>query len=395
MAESSGKWKLGFIVTGVIGVIAVGISISMMSDDDSGEIKSSAKIEIGKHNNENVTGISDKGSKLYNDKIKLQSEGEIKQAQKEGRSYIPPIEIVKNNKIDMSLEVSKPQAPKNSNIIYNNGNYIKKPTLQKSKTSKKGLERERLRMAQEKKLIISKSKLMSKALLSNSYRERISRQQTSVFVSEQVKLAKAIEAKQKRALIKRETIKENNKAHNLFKIGDMLVASVDLHLNSDEGGPVLSTIIAGPLKGSKLFGSFVRRDERLVIMFNNMTLLNGETIGMSGYAVDPNLSKASVADAVDNHYISRWGGLVASSFLEGFANATENSGKTTNTGALGSALASSNPEYSIAEKSWIAAGTVASKLGEIALKNFDRDPTVELYPTFKDGNPIGILIVGK
>nr|WP_305910433.1 DotG/IcmE/VirB10 family protein [Methylomarinum sp. Ch1-1]MDP4523184.1 DotG/IcmE/VirB10 family protein [Methylomarinum sp. Ch1-1] len=182
-----------------------------------------------------------------------------------------------------------------------------------------------------------------------------------------------------------------------FKPGDILLSTLDLHLNSDKPGPVLSTVIAGPFKGSKVIGGFERRGESLVVEYTSITTPNGETYAIKAYAINPAVPEAYIADAVDNHYLERWGGLVAASFLEGFADATQNSGVSTITTA-GSSLTNASavttfPQYSLAEKSIIAGGKVAERLGDIMAKKFDRPPTVEAFPTHKKGEPVGILII--
>lgn len=177
-----------------------------------------------------------------------------------------------------------------------------------------------------------------------------------------------------------------------IKPGDLLYAIIDTGVNSDVPSAVLATIAAGKYKNARLMGGFQRHDERLVLAFNRAVLPTGETIQLEAYAVDPATSEASVASSVDTHFFSRWGGLVASAFLEGLGTAKRYSG------AQSTIYGNSNSEstdqmvwntYSPADQAWIAAGKVGEKAGKIFEKGFDRPPTVRL----ESGTPVGILVL--
>ena len=101
-----------------------------------------------------------------------------------------------------------------------------------------------------------------------------------------------------------------------LKPGDLLYAIVDVGVNSDVPSAVLATVTSGEYRNARLMGGFQRHDERLVLAFNRAVLPSGETVQLEAYAVDPSTSEASVASSVDTHFFSRWGGLVASAFLE-------------------------------------------------------------------------------
>lgn len=88
-------------------------------------------------------------------------------------------------------------------------------------------------------------------------------------------------------------------------------------MNSDVPSAVLATVTSGAYRNARLMGGFQRHDERLVLAFNRAVLPSGETVQLEAYAVDPSTSEASVASSVNTHFFSRWGGLVASAFLEG------------------------------------------------------------------------------
>ena len=177
-----------------------------------------------------------------------------------------------------------------------------------------------------------------------------------------------------------------------LKPGDLLYAIVDVGVNSDVPSAVLATVTSGQYRNARLMGGFQRHDERLVLAFNRAVLPSGETVQLEAYAVDPSTSEASVASSVDTHFFSRWGGLVASAFLEGLGTAKRYSG------AQSTIYGNSNGEntdqmvwntYSVEDQAWIAAGKVGEKAGKIFEKGFDRPPTVRL----ESGTPVGVLVL--
>lgn len=179
-------------------------------------------------------------------------------------------------------------------------------------------------------------------------------------------------------------------ANDPVRPGALFYAVNDLSLNSDNPGPIMATIAAGPLKGAKALGEFKRSDEKLTLTFSKLALANGSVRQMQAYGVDPETSENGIRTAVDNHYLERWGGLVAASFLQGFGEAKSASGSVT-TSSYGTTTASvtSNPYYSVGDQTWIAAGKVGERLADKLAGKFDRAPTV----TLQSGQPIGILVI--
>ncbi len=175
-----------------------------------------------------------------------------------------------------------------------------------------------------------------------------------------------------------------------LKAGDILYAIIDTGVNSDVPSAVMATVATGKYKDARLLGSFQRFEERLVLTFTRAILPDGQSFQLEAYAIDPKTTEASVASSVDTHFFSRWGGLVASAFLEGLADAKLYSGAEST--VYGSSLTGDQMlwnTYSPADQAWIAAGKVGEKAGKIFESNFDRVPTVYL----KSGSPVGVLIL--
>jgi len=175
-----------------------------------------------------------------------------------------------------------------------------------------------------------------------------------------------------------------------IKPGDLLYAVVETGVNSDVPSAVMATVASGPYKNSRLLGRFQRFDERLVLSFSRIILPTGEDLQLEAFAVDPTTSEASVATSVNTHFFSRWGGLVAASFLEGLGTARRYSGaqSTAYGGVDGSDQMVWSP-YSPADQAWIAAGKVGERAARIFERGFDRPPTVYL----EQGTAIGVLIL--
>ncbi len=176
-----------------------------------------------------------------------------------------------------------------------------------------------------------------------------------------------------------------------IRAGDLLYGIIDISVNSDVPSAVLATITSGKYRNARIMGTFQRHDERLVLAFNRIIPSDGDPVQIEAYAVDPGTSEASVASSVDTHFFSRWGGLIASAFLEGLGTAKRYSGSQ-------STIYGYNGEtsdqmvwntYSVGDQAWIAAGKVGEKAGKIFERGFDRPPTVRL----ESGTPVGILIV--
>ena len=179
-----------------------------------------------------------------------------------------------------------------------------------------------------------------------------------------------------------------------LSVGDMLYAVVDTGVNSDVPSPVMATVTSGKYRKTRLIGQFKRFDERLVLTFNRALPPGGEAVQINAYAVDPNTTHASVASSSDTHFFERWGGLVASAFLEGLGDAKRFSGAQSTVYGYGNGVNGTTDQmvwndYSIQDQMWIAAGKVGEKASRIFERGFDRPPTVYLDA----GAPIGVLIM--
>ncbi|MDR2198112.1 MAG: hypothetical protein LBR53_01410 [Deltaproteobacteria bacterium] len=173
-----------------------------------------------------------------------------------------------------------------------------------------------------------------------------------------------------------------------FSPGEILYAVNDLSLNSDLPSPVLCTVAQGRLKGAKALGSFKLSGEHLLLSFSKIVLPDGREREFQGYGVDPRTDGSSVRAKVDTHFFSRWGALLAASFIEGFGEAVSAGGRKVHVYGDG-VVEEEVLENSLEDSAFQALGKAGSRAAAQVERGFDRPPTVRL----ERGEPVGILII--
>ncbi|MBP6918203.1 MAG: type IVB secretion system protein DotG/IcmE [Legionellaceae bacterium] len=179
----------------------------------------------------------------------------------------------------------------------------------------------------------------------------------------------------------------------VVKMGDVMFAVIDTSVNSDEPGPILATIVSGPLKGAKLIGSFnlPAEAEKMVISFNAMSVPGApKTLSIAAFAIDPDTARTALSSETNHHYMSRYGALFASTFLEGFGNAFQSADTTITIGGTGDTQQTTVQNgigRSSLENAVIGLATVGKAWGQYAQQGIKRKPTVEVF----SGTGVGIL----
>src|SRR3990167_5848767 len=177
----------------------------------------------------------------------------------------------------------------------------------------------------------------------------------------------------------------------ILKAGTVLFAVIETSINSDENTPIMAHIVSGPLKGSKLLGSFSRQHKRLLITF---AMLNDpqypNSIGINAVAIDPDTARTAISGQVDSHYMLRYGTLFAASFLQGISEGIMNQGVTSDClfGGFGCTL-QQNP-LSTNQQIAVGLGKVGQAYSQEMGQNFNRAPTVRIA----SGTGIGVLLMG-
>jgi intracellular multiplication protein IcmE len=173
-----------------------------------------------------------------------------------------------------------------------------------------------------------------------------------------------------------------------IKAGDVMFAVLETGVNSDEQSPIMAQIVGGPLRGARLLGRFDRVKERVVLAFNLMSVpWLPKSINVNTVAIDPDTAKTAMADSVDRHFLLRYGGLFAASFLSGLATAISESGSQIE--AIGLFPQKSMPVLSSGQKALVALGEVGTQFSSFLREKVNTPPTVEVF----QGSSLGILFM--
>lgn len=174
----------------------------------------------------------------------------------------------------------------------------------------------------------------------------------------------------------------------LVKAGSILHAIIETGVNSDEPSPVLAKIVSGELKGSRLMGSFQRVGEKVLISFTTISIPSVPTsVSLTAIAVDPSTQRTAVASDVDNHYFLRYGVLLATSFISGYAKAMTMADTTTT--IIDGAVSITKPPMSESDMAKQALGEVATTISNDVQTTVPNKPTVYV----DSGMPIGLLFM--
>jgi intracellular multiplication protein IcmE len=183
----------------------------------------------------------------------------------------------------------------------------------------------------------------------------------------------------------------------LIKAGTVLFAILETAVNSDEPGPVLATIVGGPLKGARLVGNMTitppppgASSEAVTLTFNTLSLPSKpNSISVNAVAVDTETARTAIADDVDHHYLLRYGSLFASSFMAGYAKVITSQGTVQTSSANGLQTTTQSPMLSNRQTVLAALGEVGKKWGEAISGYFNRPNTI----TVDSGTGIGLLFL--
>ncbi len=174
----------------------------------------------------------------------------------------------------------------------------------------------------------------------------------------------------------------------LYPAGRIAYAQILTEANSDVPGPVLAQIASGPLSGSRVLGTFQKRDELLTINFDTV-IVDGVSIEIEGVAIDPKTTLPAVATDVDHHYLMRIALPMAAAFVEGMASAISSSGLTTVT-VEGDVVAEESEETDSEQEVASGIEEAGQKLREILDETAD---DIEITVRVEAGTPIGILFL--
>ena len=162
----------------------------------------------------------------------------------------------------------------------------------------------------------------------------------------------------------------------LMPAGRGVYARTVLAASSDQGGPVVIEALSGPIAGSRMTGGFERREDRLVVRLDSITLPDGQQQRIEALVIAPDSMETSVASSVDQHYGSRFVLPVAAAFVSGLGQAIAQSNTTSTISPFGSVTGYTH--LNLGQQLGVGAGVAGAQLGQILKDAAPKGPTVRL-----------------
>lgn len=389
-------------------VVTLGLGFFIASKNNTQQVQSSAQVEGVPGNVKAVPGSSNNPD--YVQSVKNTNDKESAKAIQKGNSYIPTITSPNVNNASSLDEIARRQ---------------QQEAEQKSKKEaekKKAEEEDRLRMEEETKkqqaLIESQKPVVVAQVASPQINQMspvtpvaqkkytdedylliatLTSQWKNKKPSEEFDFAKQKGNSQSGSVNTANSVNPvttNNMNSNanlipLAKAGTIFNAVIETAVNSDEESPVLARIVSGPLKGTRLIGTFKNLGEKVAVVFNTANIPSlDKTIKLNAYAVDTNTSRTAMADDVNHHYFLRYGVLLATSFVSGYAQALAQSGSTSTPTLLG--VSTTTPTYTPSQLNKVALGSLGAQVsGDIKQQYNNLKPTIYV----NSGTAVGILLM--
>lgn len=202
---------------------------------------------------------------------------------------------------------------------------------------------------------------------------------------EAVAKAKEEADKEKETVAVKDVAKKDDAENSVVQVpvGSMVYAFFDAGVNSDYPGMVRAKVAGGPLDGALFTGkatvpfanvTYMPRD-KMQAKFDRM-VFKRITYTVDAVGLDSGTATDYIEASVDNHYLTRWGGLVGATFLKGFGQAVQTNKTSNNVDQYGNAAVFNQALTSTGDQAKAALGEVGSELATIAKSYFDRPPTV-------------------
>lgn len=161
-----------------------------------------------------------------------------------------------------------------------------------------------------------------------------------------------------------------------ISVGQTFYSVLQIGVDTDEISPVRAvTVQKGLLEGAVLTGEPVRTGQKAKIQFSNMSW-RGKNYTINAIALDPETYRSGLADSVDNHTFERYSKLAIASFVDGYANALQDTQTVTNTD--GSSSTKTNALPNPGDQIKMGIGKMGEKFSPIFEREFDRPPTVSV-----------------
>lgn len=115
----------------------------------------------------------------------------------------------------------------------------------------------------------------------------------------------------------------------IIAAGQIYYGQLLLEANSDIPNTVLAQLVSGPLRGWRLIGDFTVQGGRIAITFNTAVNEAGLQYDVDAIMLDPKTSLPALRTHFNPRFFQRVVYPAAAAFIEGFADAVEDSGRTT------------------------------------------------------------------
>ncbi len=170
--------------------------------------------------------------------------------------------------------------------------------------------------------------------------------------------------------------------------GKIVYGQMLLEANSDVPSVVLGQMVSGPLKGWKVLGSFTALEdiEMIGVTFDTAVNEDGDQYDIDAIMLDPDTGLAAMSTDVDHRYLKRVILPSAAVFVEGFANAIADTGRTS-VSISGETVVTDQEEADDEEQVATGIAEAGSKIAEF----LDDEGDVPIKIVIEAGTPIGIF----
>lgn len=175
----------------------------------------------------------------------------------------------------------------------------------------------------------------------------------------------------------------------LVRAGEALFAHTLNTVDSDSRTPIVAEIAAGKLKGARLIGDFTHDSgsSGLAVKFRRMSLPDGSVFDISAFAVDAATSESLVASKVESRWLSRYGPVLAASFIAGYSDSLSQTSR--HAFFSGDRVVVSEPGPTSRQALHSGISSMSKAIADDILSSRARGPRIIL----QEGSPIGALFM--
>ena len=170
----------------------------------------------------------------------------------------------------------------------------------------------------------------------------------------------------------------------IIKTGQIMYATLDAEINTDDGGDVLATVRGGEWNGSKLIGKYEQSQDNIRVRFTTLAPPRKDprpTMRINAIALREEDAKQGMAETKDYHLLQRYGALGAAALLTGYGRAYQQYEGTTVISPSG-VVSQTTTEPSQKRVIGSVVGELGSSVGSEVRRGFNR-PTTYATPANK------------